>query len=97
AVRVLNKLRPPTPVGLEVFVLDPGDPIVVKDAAYTAWRNSLGPTGANTSGLRIRWRWTKDQQGQAPRVREFRLYWSLGSSPPANWPEPNSWPLRFFV
>jgi len=97
AVRILDKARPPVPIGLEAFVLDPEDPILVKDAAYTAWRASLGAGGAATAGLRVRWRWTADQQVSAPGVAEFRLYWSPGTSPPADWGEPASWPSRFFV
>ncbi len=94
AVRVLDKTRPPIPVGLEAFVLDPNDPILIRDAAYTAWRAGLG---AATVGLRVRWRWSPDQQKRAPKVSEFRLYWSGGSSPPPSWAEPAEWPDRFFV
>lgn len=97
AVRILDKARPPVPIGLEAFVLDPEDPIIVKDAAYTAWRSSLGAAGTATVGLRVRWTWTAAQQVSAPGVAEFRLYWSAGTSPPANWGEPASWPSRFFV
>ncbi len=97
AVHILDKARPPVPIGLEAFVLDPGDPILVQDAAYMAWRASLGPGGAATAGLRVRWRWTAAQQVSAPGVAEFRLYWSPGTSPPADWGEPESWPSRFFV
>jgi len=97
AVRILDKTRPPIPLGLEAFVLDPDDPIVIKDAAYQAWRASLGAAGAGLVGLRVRWRWGPAQQERAPDVTEFRLYWSGGSPPPAGWAEPEAWPDRFFV
>ncbi|WP_338911894.1 hypothetical protein [Mycetohabitans rhizoxinica] len=97
AVRIIDKTRPPVPLGVEAYVLDPDDPIVVKDAAYDAWRVGLGPEGAATIGLRLRWRWSPEQQQRAPNVSEFRLYWSGGSAPPAGWQEPAAWQDRFFV
>jgi hypothetical protein len=97
AVRILDKTRPAAPVGVEAFVLDPDDPIVVKDPPYNAWRAALGVGGAGTVGLRVRWRWSPEQRQRFPRVTEFRLYWSGGSDPPAGWSEPEAWPNRFFV
>lgn len=97
AVRILDKTRPPIPLGLEAFALDPDDAIVVKDAAYQAWRTSLGAAGAGVVGLRVRWRWAPAQRERAPGVAEFRLYWSGGSAAPAGWAEPEAWPDRFFV
>jgi hypothetical protein len=97
AVRILDKTRPPIPLGLEAYVLDPDDPILVRDAAYKAWRTSLGPAGAATIGLRARWRWSPQQQQRAPKVTEFRLYWSGGSAPPTGWTEPPAWPDRVFA
>jgi hypothetical protein len=95
AVRILDKRRPPVPVGLESFVLDPDDPLVVQDAAYTAWRTM--PGHASTIGLRVRWRWIPEQQLSAPAVTEFRLYWATGTTPPVGWGDPEAWPDRFFV
>lgn len=93
AVRILDKRRPPVPMGLEAFVLDPDDPLVVTDAAYLAWRAAH----AGTIGLRVRWRWTAQQQVSAPGVTEFRLYWAGGTTPPSGWNDPEAWPTRFFV
>jgi hypothetical protein len=70
AVALLDKVGPPAPAAIEAFPLDPGDPTVVADAAYSAWR------AANPSlfGLRVRWAWTQAQAEQAPDTREFRIY-----------------------
>jgi hypothetical protein len=95
AVRILDKRRPPVPMGLEAFVLDPADPLVVKDDAYQAWRATLADPA--TIGLRVRWRWTAHQQVSAPGVTEFRLYLAGGTTPPGGWNEPEAWPTRFFV
>ena len=74
AVRLLDKMPPPPPTGIEAYALDPNDPTVLKDAAYNAWR------GANPEqvGLRVRWQWTQAHMRQAPDVREFRIYYHPG-------------------
>lgn len=97
AVRILDKTPPPVPLSVEAFVLDPADPVLVKDAAYQAWRASLGADGADRIGLRVRWRWGLNQQLAAPDTAEFRLYWHGGSAPPPGWEDAAAWADRFFV
>lgn len=83
AVRVLDKIPPPPPVGVEATVLDPRDPYVIADAAYLAWRTSLPVAVRGTLvGLRVRWRWTATQIRQAPDTKEFRVYFNPGGSLP---------------
>ncbi|MEO6943805.1 MAG: hypothetical protein ABI053_03745, partial [Lacisediminihabitans sp.] len=75
-IRLLDKLAPPPPAGVEAFALDPADPTVQHDAAWQAWRTSLSQTEKETVvGLRVRWRWDVAQQRQAPDTREFRVYY----------------------
>ena len=75
-IRLLDKIAPPPPTGVEAFALDPDDPTVLKDAAWQAWRNSLSQVERDTViGLRLRWRWELPQQRQAPDTREFRIYY----------------------
>jgi hypothetical protein len=95
AVRILSDMPPPAPLALEAYALDPKDQLLVQDAAYAAWRASLGAGGADLVGLRVRWRWSPEQQARAPNVTEFRLYWSPGSQQPANWGSAAAWPTRF--
>lgn len=79
-VRLLDKLPPPPPTGVEAFALDPNDPTTLHDAAWQAWRASLSAAEqANVIGLRVRWRWTPAHHRQAPDTREFRVYYQ--SSP----------------
>ena len=74
-IRLLDKLPPPPPTGVEAFALDPDDPTVLRDAAYEAWRESLAPPERDSViGVRVRWRWTGAQMRQAPDTREFRVY-----------------------
>ncbi|HEY9037487.1 MAG TPA: hypothetical protein VIN05_00895 [Roseovarius sp.] len=74
-IRLLDKIPPPPPPGVEAFALDPDDPTVLKDAAWQAWRDSLSPAERDdVIGLRVRWRWDLAQQRQAPDTREFRIY-----------------------
>lgn len=76
AVRLLDKIAPPPPTGVEAFALDPDDPTVLHDAAWQTWRDSLSPSEkSSVIGARVRWRWTVDQQRQAPDTREFRIYY----------------------
>jgi hypothetical protein len=88
AVRLLVKIAPPPPSGIEAYALDPEDPTVVKDGAYTAWWNELTNTAwyraltdaqkKQLIGLRVRWLWTEAHMVQAPNTREFRIYYRPG-------------------
>jgi hypothetical protein len=88
AVRLLVKTPPPRPSGIEASALDPNDPLVVKDAAYSAWWDELRRAAwyialsederRNLIGLRVRWLWTTAHMRQAPDTREFRIYFELG-------------------
>ena len=76
AIRLLDKLAPPSPPGVEAFALDPADPNVLHDAAWQTWFDSLtAAEKQNVIGLRVRWHWTLAQQQQAPDTREFRVYY----------------------
>ena len=79
AIELLDKVAPPPPTGIEAFALDPADPFVQRDAAYTAWFASLSP-GEQVSvvGLRVRWSWTAAHMRQAPDTKEFRIYYQGG-------------------
>lgn len=75
-VRLLDKIPPPAPAGVEAVALDPADPAVTRDAAWQAWWDGLSVAERTTTiGLRAHWRWTVDQQRQAPDTREFRIYY----------------------
>lgn len=75
AVRLLDKIGPPVPEGLEAAALDPGNPILVRDALYESWQASLGSSEqASVIGLRVRWLWTEAHRRQSPDAREFRIY-----------------------
>jgi len=88
AVRLLDKDPPPSPTGIEAYALDRLDPTLLKDAAYTAWWNSLTTSSwyqafpeaekQNLIGLRVRWLWTAAHMQQAPDTREFRIYYHPG-------------------
>jgi hypothetical protein len=79
AVRLLVKIGPPAPTAIEAYALDPADPTVVQDAAYTTWWQSLSTAEQNSIiGLRVRWLWTTAQVQQAPNTREFRIYYHPG-------------------
>jgi hypothetical protein len=76
AVRLLDKIPPPPPTGVEAYALDPADPTVLRDAIYNAWRATLSAGEQNTViGLRVRWLWTSAHMRQAPDTREFRIYY----------------------
>lgn len=76
AVGLLDKIPPPPPMGIEAYALDPADPTVLRDAAYTAWQETLSPDEQDTLvGLRVRWLWTQAHMRQAPDTREFRIYY----------------------
>ena len=79
AVRLLAKLPPPPPAGVEAYALDPLDTTLVRDAAYQAWYNSLSAAEQqNLIGLRVRWLWTAQAARQAPATAEFRIYYKNG-------------------
>lgn len=79
AVRLLDKMPPPPPTGIEAYALDPADPTVLRDAAYHAWRETLSSDEQDTViGLRVRWLWTQAHMRQAPDTREFRIYYHSG-------------------
>lgn len=77
AVALLDKTPPPSPVGVEAWTLDPDDPLLVQDAAYTAWRATLGDE-QGLIGLRVSWLWPQSHMDQAPDTREFRIYSYVG-------------------
>lgn len=85
AVRMRDTMPPPPPTGIEAYALDPQDPTVLKDAAYTSWWNALTASQwyekeltkeqkEELIGLRVRWRWTHAHAQQAPDTHEFRIY-----------------------
>jgi hypothetical protein len=79
AVRLLDKVPPPPPTGVEAYALDSADPTVVKDASYDVWWSSLSPAEQSAViGLRVRWQWTDAHERQAPDTREFRVYYNPG-------------------
>lgn len=75
-IRLLDKIAPPPPPGIEAFALDPEDPAVLRDDAWETWFDSLSPAEkTSVIGLRVRWQWKLEQQRQAPDTREFRVYY----------------------
>ena len=80
AVHLIDTTPPPAPSRVQAWVLDPADPSLLKDAFYDQWRSSLGPSGQNTVGLRVRWAWPGRALAQAPDTREFRVYVQSGSA-----------------
>lgn len=104
AVRLLDKSPPPRVPGVEASALDPDDTMLMKDPIFFTWWNAT-PTGWWNSpnkadrnqklGLRVCWRWTKDQMLQAPDTTEFRIYFNPGTEAPAS--EPLCWQDRIYV
>ena len=79
AIRLLEKLPPPPPSGVEAYALDPLDTTLVRDAAYQAWFTSLSAVEQTSLiGLRVRWLWTSQAMRQAPNTKEFRIYYKEG-------------------
>jgi hypothetical protein len=79
AVALLDKIGPPPPTAVEAHVLDPQDPMLLRDAAYDSWRASLTPAERESIvGLRLRWQWTFRHAQQAPDAVEFRVYYEPG-------------------
>src|SRR2546423_5512181 len=79
AIRLLTKIAPPPPTGVEAYALDPSDPTIIKDAAYSQWWDRLTETQKkNLIGLRVHWQWPQTHMDQAPHTREFRIYHQPG-------------------
>lgn len=98
AVRLLDKIPPPSPTAIEAYALDPADPTVLKDIAYNNWQETLSSTERQTLvGLRVLWRWTQAQMRQAPDTREFRIYYEPGTNPPNDYSAATNWQERYYV
>ncbi len=104
AVQVRDTTPPPAPPGVEAFALDPLDPLLVQDQPFVSWLADGWWNGRTANekaagiGVRVTWRWTKQQMLQAPDTREFRLYFHPGTDPPL----PDSglsgnWATRLFI
>lgn len=78
AVALLDKTPPPPIVGVEAWALDPDDPLLVQDAAYTSWRATLAANEQDLIGLRVSWLWPQTHMDQATDTREFRIYFYVG-------------------
>ncbi|MET0621668.1 MAG: hypothetical protein ABW250_01675, partial [Pyrinomonadaceae bacterium] len=97
-LRLLDRIPPPNPTGVEAYALDPGDPYLQQDAPYQHWRDALDDSVRETLvGLRVRWRWTNAHQRQNLDTREFRIYFHPGSRPPDSRDQPVNWQERYFV
>jgi hypothetical protein len=94
AVRLLDTTPPPPPTAVAAWALDPGDPLVVRDAAYQAWRSTVDSA---LVGLRVGWEWPYRHAQQAPDVREFRVYANPGSDLPVDPRHATSWRGRYSV
>ncbi len=98
AVRLLDKVPPPAPAGIEAFALDSLDPTLVRDQSYSDWYSTLDPQEQDSVvGLRVRWLWTDSHMRQAPDTREFRVYFQMGSSLPHDWSSASNWQTRLYV
>ena len=102
ALNLRDTTPPPPPAGVEAYVLDPDDPLLVKDSLYDTWWNAHWWTNfthqAERISVRVTWKWTPQQQVQAPDTQEFRIYFSPGSAPPL--PDgriPANWQARIFT
>lgn len=79
AVRLLDKIPPPPPTGIEAYALDPDDPFLLEDAAYAAWKATLSTSERDSLiGLRVQWQWTQAHMREAPDTNEFRIYYQAG-------------------
>lgn len=97
-LRVLDKIPPSSPTGVEAHALDPADPYLQRDDAYDAWHGGLAPSARQTLvGLRVRWRWTTAHRRQNPDTREFRIYFHPGASLPGDHDKAVNWQERYFV
>ena len=83
---------------MHATLLDPGDPLLLRDQTYDDWRAALPAAVRDTLvGLRVSWRWTAAQQRQAPDVSEFRVYYHPGTVPPQDWSQVAVWDMRCHV
>ncbi len=75
-VKLIDKVLPPPPTGVEAWLLDPADKWITQDKAYHDWRAGLTESQKDeVIGLRIKWRWpAKTHSAAAPDVEEFRIY-----------------------
>lgn len=97
-LRVLDKIPPTSPTGVEAYALDPEDPYLQRGDAYDVWYDALAPSVRQTLvGLRVRWRWTVAHTRQNPDVREFRIYFHPGPLLPADHGKGVNWQERYFV
>jgi hypothetical protein len=93
AIRLLDKIPPPPPTGIEAYALDAKDPTVIKDVIYDNWFSSLRGDKKQRRGgekqltrdekekiigLRVRWKWPQAHKNQAPDTKEFRIYYHPG-------------------
>ncbi|HYF66432.1 MAG TPA: hypothetical protein VD886_26625, partial [Herpetosiphonaceae bacterium] len=101
AIALRDMTPPPRPGGVEAWALDPRDPLLMRDAAYQAWRATLSAAerdNPNLIGLRVRWTWTSAQMYQAPDTQEFRIYYDPDTSKPQTEAEmPAHWQRRLHV
>nr|WP_263327078.1 hypothetical protein [Neobacillus sp. Marseille-Q6967] len=65
-----DKIPPPPPAGISARWLEASDSWLSSDDLDVL--NSSG----TTSGVRVRWSWSKDRQEQAPDTAMFRVYWN---------------------
>ncbi len=99
AVQVLDTVAPPPPSGVEASALDPADPLLLRDAAYSAWFDTLSAAEQeHVIGLRVRWLWTHAHMQQAPDTHEFRIYYHSSGvlTDPARY-DPHNWQERIYV
>jgi hypothetical protein len=73
AIHHRDTTPPPPPAGVLAWMLDDRDPYVVRDAAFTQWRNQF-PASPPIVGLRLNFRWPWSHQNQGPDLKEFRVY-----------------------
>jgi hypothetical protein len=97
-LRLLDRIPPPSPTGVEAYALDPEDPYLQQDIPYQNWRDALdGSVRETLVGLRVRWRWTTAHQRQCLDTREFRIYFHHGAQPPDSRDQAVNWQERYFV
>jgi hypothetical protein len=97
-LRLLDRIPPPSPTGVEAYALDPEDPYLQRDIPYQTWYNALdGSVRQTLVGLRVRWRWTTAHRRQNLDTREFRIYFHPGATRPAAHDQAVNWQERYFV